>query len=171
MCEADGACHEAADVASPRTEYSGRTVAQRKKWFEFHDVLASSAEAFAPTKEPLVFLGDSITETWLGTSYGDAVRRASGAPAMLEAKFGSRFDPIVLAISGDQTQHLMWRLDHGELPREASKTTNATFVVMIGTNNLGNGHLPGQALAGVNAVADLLLQRASGRVQGRKPRG
>ena len=156
MCDADGTCHEQPAVPSPRTRWTIGTQGMRE-WFAFHQALANEAAAFAPRKPPLVFVGDSITETWRGTSVGRPIARASGAPDVLREKFGDRWDPLALAISGDQTQHALWRLQHGELPRG-----NATFVLLIGTNNLGNGHLPGPTAEGVVAVAEALARR--GRV-------
>ena len=156
MCEVDGACHERAAEATPRTEYSG----QPQRWRPVHAANRKRAAAYAPAGRPLVFYGDSITEEWAGTSYGEPTARAAGAPALLRSKFAD-WDPLVLAISGDQTQHLLWRLAHGELPAAAA---NATFVVHIGTNNLGNGHLPGEAARGCRAVVDFLLERTRGRV-------
>ena len=142
-----------------------------REWFAFHQALANEAAAFAPRKPPLVFVGDSITETWRGTSVGRPIARASGAPDVLREKFGDRWDPLALAISGDQTQHALWRLQHGELPRG-----NATFVLLIGTNNLGNGHLPGPTAEGVVAVAEALRTTKDAadaefrQSRGRKPR-
>lgn len=129
------------------------------------------AADYAPTKTPLLLLGDSITEAWLGTSMGDPSNRAAGCPAVLAAKFGD-YAPLVLAISGDQTQHLLWRLQHGEWPL---RTSGATVVLMIGTNNLGRGHLPGETARGVLAVANDILEQLDGRskllVLGLLPRG
>ena len=74
----------------------------------------------------LLFEGDSITEGWMGQrgrevwqkrfvdKYGDNV-----------ANFG---------ISGDRTQHVLWRNDNGELENIHPKVV----VLMIGTNNAGN---------------------------------
>ena len=115
MCDADGTCHEQPAVPSPRTRWTIGTQGMRE-WFAFHQALANEAAAFAPRKPPLVFVGDSITETWRGTSVGRPIARASGAPDVLREKFGDRWDPLALAISGDQTQHALWRLQHGELP-------------------------------------------------------
>ena len=62
-----------------------------------------------------MLLGDSITEAWRGTSYGNPSERTAGVPAVLHQTLGKQFDasPLVLAISGDQTQHLLWRLQLG----------------------------------------------------------
>lgn len=71
---------------------------------------------------------------------------------------------LVLAIGGDQTQHLLWRLQHGELLAEIANDPSAVFVVMIGTNNLGSGMLPTHTQAGILAVADYLLEHTAGKL-------
>ena len=102
MCESDGTCHEHATVASPRTETTNYRQ-DEALWFHFHAQLVEEAAAWAPSRTPLVLVGDSITESWRGTSYGQPTARATGTPEVLAATFGQRFDPMVLAISGDQT--------------------------------------------------------------------
>jgi beta-glucosidase len=70
----------------------------------------------------LAFIGDSITHGWEGHGketwskyYGD--RKA-----------------INLGYSGDRTEHVLWRLDKGELDGYEPKVA----VIMIGTNNTGH---------------------------------
>ena len=87
-------------MPSPRTRWTIGTQGMRE-WFAFHQALAHEAAAYAPRKPALVFVGDSITETWRGTSVGRPIARASGAPDVLREKFGDRWDPLALAISGD----------------------------------------------------------------------
>jgi lysophospholipase L1-like esterase len=70
----------------------------------------------------LLFLGDSITDNW--RSRGKAVWEKFYAPRHA-ANFG---------IGGDRTQHVLWRIDHGELDGLNPKV----IVLMIGTNNSGN---------------------------------
>lgn len=53
-------------------------------------------------------------------------------PAIFERLFG-RWHSTTLAISGDQTSHLLWRLRNGEIPSAASPKA---VVVHIGTNDL-----------------------------------
>jgi lysophospholipase L1-like esterase len=85
----------------------------------------------------LVFIGDSITQSWEGDGQ-----------AIWAERYGPR-KAINLGISGDRTEHVLWRLDHGNLDGIAPKVA----VVMIGTNNFGHEtHTPAQILEGVRAV-------------------
>jgi beta-glucosidase len=59
-----------------------------------------------------------------------------------------------LGIGGDQTQHVLWRLDHGNLDGLHPKLA----VVMIGTNNAGSGNTSKQIVDGVKAVVDKLQE-------------
>jgi lysophospholipase L1-like esterase len=70
----------------------------------------------------LLFMGDSITDGW--RTRGSNVWRKSYEPRHA-ANFG---------IGGDRTQHVLWRIEHGELDGIKPKVT----VLMIGTNNSGS---------------------------------
>jgi lysophospholipase L1-like esterase len=69
----------------------------------------------------ILFMGDSITDFW--RNKGSNVWNKYYAPRHA-ANFG---------ISGDRTQHVLWRLDNGELDGIKPKVV----VLMIGTNNTG----------------------------------
>jgi len=69
----------------------------------------------------VLFMGDSITDFW--RNRGSNVWNQSYAPRHA-ANFG---------ISGDRTQHVLWRIDHGALDGIHPKVV----VLMIGTNNTG----------------------------------
>lgn len=71
-------------------------------------------------KAELLFLGDSITQGW------------SGAKDIWSKSFGA-YNPANFGIGGDKTQHVLWRIQNGELDRFAPKA----IVLMIGTNNSG----------------------------------
>ena len=71
----------------------------------------------------LVFLGDSITHGWDGAR-GKAVWEKCWAP-LNAANFG---------IGGDRTEHVLWRLEHGNFDGLKPKA----IVLMIGTNNTGH---------------------------------
>jgi beta-glucosidase len=64
----------------------------------------------------------------------------------------------VFAIPADRTEHLLWRLQHGEIDGIAPKAV----VVMIGTNNLKSGPIrqpPEQVAQGVAAVVAEIRSR------------
>lgn len=97
----------------------------------------------------ILFLGDSITDFW--RNRGSNVWNRCYAPRQA-ANFG---------ISGDRTQHLLWRMDNGELDGIKPKVV----VLMIGTNNTGkekNGQprntVP-ETVAGVEAVVQDIRTR------------
>jgi lysophospholipase L1-like esterase len=124
-----------------------------------------------------VFIGDSITEHWRGTAngYGIIQPEMQGIPEVLHETIAVTWPaPLVLGITGDMTQNVLWRLDHGELSAPAMlRDPGLLFVLLIGTNNLGNGHSPEEAHAGIVAVARQILQRSAGRllVNALLPRG
>lgn len=167
--------HETADYPSPRTSWSSPNSTQRDKWFAYQHKLTIQAAGYnASPNGRLILLGDSITEAWRGTSYDTPTKRAEGVPKELQAVGQDRWQrPLVLAISGDQTQHLLWRLQHGELSDAMAADPSAVFVLLIGTNNLGRGYTPDETWTGVMAVVHYLLAHSKGKllVTGLLPRG
>lgn len=94
----------------------------------------------------VLFLGDSITERW-GSPRWDSkpVWDTNMAPrGVLNA-----------GVSGDRTEHLLWRLDHGNLDGPPPKLA----IVLIGTNDLGHGRPPELASEGIRAVLIRLRQK------------
>lgn len=97
----------------------------------------------------LVFIGDSITQGWEGA--GKAIWDAEIAP-LKAANFG---------FSGDRTEHVLWRLENGEVTGLKPKLV----VIMIGTNNIGHGSsTPAQAADGIQAI----VQKLRGALPGTK---
>ncbi len=90
----------------------------------------------------LLFLGDSITDGW--RSRGKDVWEKNYA-SLKAANFG---------IGGDQTQHVLWRLQNGELDGIKPKLA----VLMIGTNNL-RGNTDEEIADGVKAIVAELHKR------------
>ncbi|HLY45207.1 MAG TPA: GDSL-type esterase/lipase family protein [Stellaceae bacterium] len=86
----------------------------------------------------VLFFGDSITE-----GFDKALWQSDMAPrGVLNA-----------GVSGDRTEHLMWRLQHGNLDGPPP----AGVALLIGTNDLGHGRSPSDAAQGIRA--DLLYLR------------
>lgn len=90
----------------------------------------------------LLFEGDSITDGWRG---GGKEVWAKYYEPLHAANFG---------IGGDQTQHVLWRIENGELEGIKPKVV----VLMIGTNNLGNPS--DEAIAGgITTIVKTLHER------------
>ena len=89
----------------------------------------------------LIFIGDSITHGWEGK--GKAIWE----------KYYIKRNAVNLGIGGDRTQHVLWRLDNGNIKNINPKVA----VVMIGTNNSGNGRNSAEEMIdGVTAVIEKL---------------
>jgi lysophospholipase L1-like esterase len=86
-----------------------------------------------------LFLGDSITERW-DLPLWDAKR-------VWDAAMVPR-GVLNAGVSGDRTEHVLWRLDHGNLDGPPPKG----LILMIGTNDLGHGRSPELAAQGVRAI-------------------
>ncbi|HTB63021.1 MAG TPA: GDSL-type esterase/lipase family protein [Opitutales bacterium] len=76
----------------------------------------------------LLFVGDSITDFWIGVS---SARSATGK-AVWDANYGS-LKAADFAYTADKTQNVLWRLQNGEGQGFSPKVV----VLMIGTNNTG----------------------------------
>ncbi|MBN1911695.1 MAG: DUF1080 domain-containing protein, partial [Pirellulales bacterium] len=87
----------------------------------------------------LLLIGDSITHAWEGK--GKAVWDKFYAPR----------NAVNLGIGGDRTQHVLWRLDHGNLDGISPKLA----VLMIGTNNSGS-NTPEEIADGVKHIVQKL---------------
>lgn len=85
---------------------------------------AKQHESFlARRKDPIgvLFLGDSITAGW------------NGGGKQVWAERYAKLDAANFGIGGDRTQHVLWRIQEGELDGIKPKVV----VLMIGTNNSG----------------------------------
>ena len=73
----------------------------------------------------LLMIGDSITHFWDKTPYWEP----DGSDAW--QKYLAEFNPVNLGHGGDQTQHLLWRLENYDF----SKANPKAAVLLIGVNN------------------------------------
>ena len=110
-------------------------------WMKRHQSMNKNARK----QHDLLFIGDSITQGWEGSGKGTW------------EKYYANRKALNLGISGDRTEHVIWRLDNGNL-RNQKKAKVA--VVMIGTNN--TGHVmqdPTEVRDGVERIVSTLRAR------------
>ena len=92
----------------------------------------------------LLFIGDSITHGW-----------ESGGKSVWDEFYGRRRS-FNIGFSGDRTEHVLWRFQHGEIDGLTPKVA----VLMIGTNNTGHRQDKAEdTSAGVAAILEELKQR------------
>jgi lysophospholipase L1-like esterase len=98
----------------------------------------------ATGENDIEFIGDSITQGWEGAGKN-----------VWKEFYGSR-KVINMGVSGDRTQHVLWRFENGQLDGVKTKVA----VVLIGTNNSGKGrNTPPEILEGVTAVVNQIRAR------------
>jgi beta-glucosidase len=98
----------------------------------------------APGDYDLEFIGDSIMQGWEG--------RGSN---VWQNYYGSR-KCLNFGVSGDRTQHVLWRFEHGQLDGIKAKVA----IVMIGTNNSNKeDNTEDYILAGVTAIVQQIRTR------------
>jgi len=99
----------------------------------------------------LLFLGDSITDAWGGEGHG------GGAGKEI---FEKEFVPMKAAnfgIGGDRTQHVLWRLQNGEL----DGITPKVVMLMIGTNNSnGKDNTAEEIAEGIKAIVSEIKKKS-----------
>lgn len=91
----------------------------------------------------LILIGDSITQGWEGN--GKEVWK----------EFYDKRNAANLGISGDQTQHVLWRLDNGNIDGISPKLA----MIMIGTNNAGSKQKAENIAAGEKAIVLKLREK------------
>jgi beta-glucosidase len=90
----------------------------------------------------LIFLGDSITQGWANNE-------------VWKKYYGER-KAVNMGIGGDRTQHVLWRLDHGNVDGLKPKLA----VLMIGTNNSNGTDNTAEEIAdGIKAIVAKLRKK------------
>ena len=102
-----------ADV--PAVKIDAKTGKPNERFMQMHEEFLARAKQ---GDVGLLFLGDSITQGW---------RRHE---KLFNERFG-KYKPANFGIGGDRTQHVLWRINNGELENIKPKV----IVLMIGTNN------------------------------------
>jgi lysophospholipase L1-like esterase len=122
-----------ASVPVPRTDYA---VARQGQ------VLQRAKDA--PGGYDIEFIGDSIMQGW------------EGAGKNVWSEFYVPRKCINMGVSGDRTQHVLWRFEQGQLDGIKAKVAE----VMIGTNNSNNrDNTEAEILEGVTAIVNQIRTR------------
>ena len=131
-----------ANAAIQQKTHSAVTPAKRGGWvFERYEKMN---ERVKQGDADLIFIGDSITQAWEGPG-----------KAVWEKHYASR-KAVNLGISGDRTQHVLWRLDNGNIDGIRPKLA----VIMIGTNNSnGADNTAAEIADGIRAIVARLRER------------
>ena len=130
-----------------------------KDWWSFHETLVESVKKSddLPSKQfditnsrlpQLLFYGDSITEGWGGTSFGNIPGKHRmwkpneyiDIQNIFDSNFGSNSvwgeraikQPLILGISGSRTYDFIWRIENGEFP-------SSTLLDVNDNNDENNG--------------------------------
>lgn len=113
-------------------------------WKQRHeDILSAPGRKDAQ----IIFIGDSITDGWDAKGSGLKVWESEYVP----------MKALNLGINCDSTQHVLWRLDHGEID-DLPKVKVA--VVMIGVNNKGiTRDKPEDIAVGIEAICGRLKEK------------
>lgn len=92
----------------------------------------------------LAFVGDSITQAW------------EGGGKQVWAEYYAKRNAANYGISGDRTEHVLWRIDNGNFDGIKPKLV----VIMIGTNNTGHRkEEPQQTADGIRAIIQRLQKK------------
>ncbi len=120
-----------------------RTGKKAKSWWMPRH-LAKIAEREAMNKVDLLMVGDSITHGWERTG------------KQIWEEFYSDRNALQIGFGGDQTEHVIWRLQNGEIDGIKPKVA----VVMIGTNNTREMRLAEETAAGIERIVNEIHLRS-----------
>lgn len=109
----------------------------REGWAYERYLALNQKTAENPGELDILFIGDSITQKWETTG-----------KKVWDEFYGGR-NVLNIGISGDRTQHILWRLENGNIDGIRPRVT----VLMIGTNNSGRTrNTASEMLEGIKAV-------------------
>lgn len=111
-------------------------------WMARHEAALALKSSLNPD---VVFIGDSITHHWGGLPEG---RLKLGEKVLKTAFPDHRI--LNLGFGSDRTQHVLWRLDHGELAGLDPKWV----VINIGSNNTSDHNGAVEIMDGIKAVCE-----------------
>jgi lysophospholipase L1-like esterase len=123
-------------------DHSAVQPAHRHSWWTIRHMAVN--ERVKQGNVDLIFIGDSITHGW------------EGAGKEVWGKYYGKRNAVNMGFGGDRTQHVLWRLDNGNIEGISPKAA----VIMIGTNNSnGNDNSPEEIADGMIAICKKLRER------------
>ena len=105
------------DASAPIAKIDAATGAPQAGFIKSHESFLARGKS-GPIG--VLFLGDSITAGW-----------ANAARKHIWDAYYAKYEPANFGIGGDQTHHVIWRIQNGELEGISPKVV----VLMLGTNN------------------------------------
>ncbi len=129
------------DKKDDKTNPASTATPREKGWMKRHEGFIDIAKK---GDIDLLFIGDSITDSWRDKNGKKSWERFF-APETA-ANFG---------ITGDRTEHVLWRLQNGEL----EGITPKVVVLLIGTNNTGRDSAA-QIAEGITAVVKTIRDKS-----------
>ncbi|MGE4490678.1 MAG: GDSL-type esterase/lipase family protein, partial [Kiritimatiellales bacterium] len=115
--------------------------ADRASWVDRHN---EKLKAIQSGEVGMILVGDSITHNW------------EKAGKNVWNEFFSQRNAVNLGFGGDRTQHVLWRLNHGEIDGINPKVA----MVMIGTNNSNGDDNTAEEIAdGIKAIVMCLRDK------------
>jgi lysophospholipase L1-like esterase len=99
----------------------------------------------------LLFVGDSITHFWEGTIYPADSEPHGTAGQVVWDEYYSQRNAVNIGIGGDKIEHILWRLDHGNIDGISPKL----IVLLAGTNN-AEDNTAAEIADGIVAIIDKL---------------
>ena len=146
LLRADGRKANAASHAKPSSEYR-RGAGWGGTWWQAFEHLKAQAKKHHDAK--VVFIGDSITQGLTGHGNRATVK---GGNRPIDRYFADQ-KALSLGLSGDRTEHILYRLENGLL----ENLNPSHLVLMIGVNNINAaGHTGEEITAGTGKIVHWL---------------
>ena len=142
----------AANAQTPAVQVANPAIAPTDRmkeawWATRHDQILEQIKA--NPNVGLLLLGDSITQNYEKSSPPDENFQPDWQ------RFYASRSALNAGFSGDRTEHVLWRLDHGEVDGIRPRAV----VLLIGTNNTAAGQTAAETGLGIDAIVDKLRQK------------
>ncbi|MCB1277432.1 GDSL-type esterase/lipase family protein [Prosthecobacter sp.] len=127
-----------------RLEANGQEVpwepAVRSESADWFQTVKEQAAAVKQSQAKIIFIGDSLTESW-----DEEIWKTRVAPAQA----------LNLGVGGEGPQHVLWRIDHGILDGPAPESV----VLMIGINNFWREFTAADTARGIETIVARIHDR------------